>query len=86
MPPPDFLQRVKPMLQSHVITVDGNFVGAAIRLDRGYRFVATDIRMYELDETIWPTLADVERLVHRLYYSRAFTCETATDASYQVGG
>jgi hypothetical protein len=79
---------MKPMLQSHVITVDGNFVGAAIRLDRGYRFVATDIRMYELDETIWPTLADVERLAHRLYYSGSFArrVEPSANASCQVGG
>lgn len=77
------------MLQSHVITVDGNFVGAAIRLDRGYRFVAIDARMYELDETIWPTLAHIERLARRLYYSGNFTrqvARTPTDASCQVGG
>ena len=30
------------MLQSHVIDVDGVCVGAAIRIDRGYRFVAID--------------------------------------------
>ena len=77
------------MLQSHVITVDGNFVGAAIRLDRGYRFVATDIRMYELDETMWPTLAHIERLARHLYYSGSFTRQvtrTPTEASCQVGG
>ena len=37
------------MLQSHIIDVDGVFVGAAIRIDRGYRFVATDFRLEELD-------------------------------------
>ena len=45
------------MLQSHIIEIDGVFVGAAIRIDRGYRFVATDFRLEELDTTIWPTLA-----------------------------
>ena len=77
------------MLQSHVITIDGNFVGAAIRLDRGYRFVATDLRLYELDETIWPTLSDVERLARRLYYSGRFTgrvAEPRADPGCQVGG
>ena len=39
------------MLQSHIIDVDGVFVGAAIRIDRGYRFVATDFRLEELDST-----------------------------------
>jgi hypothetical protein len=55
------------MLQSHPIDIDGVFVGAAVRLDRGYRFVATNMRLEELDQTIWPTLADVQRLARRLY-------------------
>ncbi len=55
------------MLQSHVIDVDGAFVGAAVRLDRGYRFIATDMKLDDLDGSIWPTLADVQRLARRLY-------------------
>ncbi len=55
------------MLQSHIIDIDGVFVGAAVRLDRGYRFIATNMRLKELDQTIWPTLADVQRLARRLY-------------------
>jgi hypothetical protein len=53
------------MLQSHIIEVDGVFVGAAIRIDRGYRFVAADFRLEELDSSIWPTLEDVRRLARR---------------------
>ena len=53
------------MLQSHVIDVDGAFVGAAIRLDRGYRFIATDMRLEALDGSIWPTLEDVKRLARQ---------------------
>ena len=53
------------MLQSHIIELDGVFVGAAIRIDRGYRFVATDFRLEELDSTIWPTLDDVRRVARR---------------------
>ena len=53
------------MLQSHIIDVDGVFVGAAIRIDRGYRFVATDFRLEELDSSVWPTLEDVRRLARR---------------------
>jgi hypothetical protein len=53
------------MLQSHIIDVDGVFVGAAIRIDRGYRFVATDYRLEELDSSVWPTLEDVRRLARR---------------------
>src|SRR5208283_4463192 len=54
------------MIQSHVIDVDGVFVGAAVRLDSGYRFVATDFRLEELDSTIWPSLADVRRLARAI--------------------
>jgi hypothetical protein len=61
------------MLQSHVIEIDGAFVGAAVRLDTGYRFVATDIRMEELNGTTLPTLADVRRTAHRLFRTRSFS-------------
>jgi hypothetical protein len=60
------------MLQSHVIEIDGAFVGAAVRLDTGYRFIATDVRLEELDGTTWPSLADVKRLAHRLYRTGSF--------------
>jgi hypothetical protein len=60
------------MLQSHPIDIDGVFVGAAVRLDRGYRFIAINMRVEELDQTIWPTLADVQRLARRLYLDGTF--------------
>lgn len=49
------------MMQSHVVDIDGVFVGAAVRLSNGYRFVAVDVRLDELDGSVWPTLADVQR-------------------------
>jgi hypothetical protein len=64
------------MLQSHIIEIDGVFVGAAIRIDRGYRFVAIDFRLEELDSTIWPTLADVQRLARRIYLTGSFAGPT----------
>lgn len=60
------------MLQSHIIDVDGRFVGAAVRLDAGYRFIAIDMRLEELDSTIWPTLADVQRLARNLFLNGRF--------------
>jgi hypothetical protein len=57
------------MLQSHVIEIDGAFVGAAVRLDVGYRFVAIDLRLEELNGTTFPSLADVQRLAHRMFRS-----------------
>ena len=53
------------MLQSHIIEVDGRFVGVAVRIDRGYRFIATDFRLEDLDTSIWPSLEDVRRLARR---------------------
>ena len=50
------------MLQSHVIDIDGVFVGAAVRLHDGYRFVATDLRLEEIDGSHWPSLDDVRRV------------------------
>lgn len=55
------------MLRSYPIEIEGAFVGAAVQLDRGFRFIATDYRMEELDQSFWPTLADVKRLARRLY-------------------
>lgn len=64
------------MLQSHVIDVDGVCVGAAIRIDRGYRFVAIDFRLEELNSSIWPTLADVRRLARQLCLTGSFAGNT----------
>ena len=55
------------MLQSHIIDVDGAFVGAAVRIDGGYRFIVTDFRLEELGSSIWPTLADVRRVARQVY-------------------
>lgn len=54
------------MMQSHAIDVDGRFVGAAVRDEDGYRFVALDIRLDELDGAVWPTLAQVRWEVRRV--------------------
>jgi hypothetical protein len=42
--------------------IDGAFIGAVVRLDPGYRFIATDIRLADLDGSIRPSLADVQPL------------------------
>ena len=58
------------MLQSHIIEFEGVFVGAAVRLDVGYRFIATDLRLDDLDGSIWPPLADVRRVAFEIYTGR----------------
>ena len=37
------------MLRSHPIAVQGHFVGAAILLEQGYRFIAAHPRVEDLD-------------------------------------
>jgi hypothetical protein len=60
------------MLQSHVIEIDGTFVGAALRTEQGYRFIATDLRVEELDGSIRPTLGDISRLARHLFLTGRF--------------
>lgn len=73
------------MLKSHVITIDGTLVGAAIRLDVGYRFVAIDMRVEDLDTRIFPTLEDVQRLARRLYRTGSYVAPSIESAA-AVGG
>jgi len=51
------------MIQSHVVDIDGAFVGAAVRQADGFRFVAIDVRLDELDGNVWPTLTELRRQV-----------------------
>ena len=50
------------MLRSHVIEVDGVFVGAAVQHASGYRFVAVAPEVTCLNGKIMPFLQDVRRL------------------------
>ncbi len=54
------------MHQSHVIEVSGQFAGTAITHSDAYRFIVVDPRVEELDESIWPSLRDVQRVVGHL--------------------
>ncbi len=60
------------MFQSHVIDIDGVFVGAAVRLHEGYRFVATDLRLEEIDGSLWPSLDDVRRVARARVQGRGY--------------
>jgi hypothetical protein len=66
---------------SHPIDIDGVFVGAAVRLDQGYRFIATNMRLEELDQSIWPTLTDVQRVVRHLYLNGILPARNAPRVS-----
>jgi hypothetical protein len=58
------------MLQSHVIDIDGIFAGAAVRLDTGYRFIATNMKLDDLDGSVWPSLDDIRRLARQALQGR----------------
>ena len=60
------VMRVQPMQQSHVIDIDGRFIGVALRLEQGFRFIAIDPRVEDLGETLWPRLEDIQRLARRM--------------------
>jgi len=64
------------MLQSHVIDIDGVFVGAAVRLHDGYRFVATDLRLDEIDGSLWPSLNDVRRVARARLRAGRYPAQT----------
>lgn len=55
------------MLRSFPIKIEGTFVGAAVQLDSGFHFIATDYRLEDLDQSTWPSLADVNRLARRIF-------------------
>ncbi len=57
------------MIQSHVIDIGGVFVGAAVRTSETFRFIAVDPRVEELDQSEWPSLGDVQRVVSHLVHT-----------------
>jgi hypothetical protein len=54
------------MWQSIQIEVDGSLVGAAMQQENGVRFIATDVRVAEMDQTLWPAIADVRQAAEQM--------------------
>jgi hypothetical protein len=54
------------MSLSTSIHIDGARVGAAIRQEQGFRFIATDVRAADLDQSVWPTLEAVRQAAAQL--------------------
>ena len=55
------------MLQSHVVEADGIFLGAAVRQDTGFRFVAVHTRVTMLDGSVCASLAEANRAARTLF-------------------
>ena len=58
-----------PMRQSRPIEVDGVFLGAAVEHELGVRFIAVDVRVSEMDQSIWPNLDYAYRSVRQMFKS-----------------
>jgi hypothetical protein len=58
-----------PMRRSRPIEVDGIFLGAAVEHELGVRFIAMDVRVTEMDQSIWPTLDHAYRSARQLFKS-----------------
>ncbi len=55
------------MFQSHVIEVNGTFIGAAVTTTDGFRFRAVHPRVDELDGRVWETLPELRRATGHLF-------------------
>lgn len=67
------------MRQSHVIEIDGIFLGAAVRLEDGFRFVAVDARVSALDGRVLATLEQARAAARHAFRAAPRTAvKTAT--------
>jgi hypothetical protein len=57
------------MRQSFPIEVDGVFLGAAVEHELGVRFIAVDVRVSEMDQSIWPNRDHAQRSARQLFRS-----------------
>ncbi len=62
-----------PMRQSFPIEVDGVFLGAAVEHELGVRFIAVDVRVTEMDQSIWPNRDYAQRSARQLFRSARFS-------------
>jgi hypothetical protein len=64
--------------QSHVIEIDGIFVGAAARYGDSYRFVGVDSRLMEMDGQLFARLSEVREAASRTYRRAPFAAAAKT--------
>jgi hypothetical protein len=62
-------ERPVAMRHSRPIEVDGVFLGAAVEHELGVRFIAVDVRMTEMDQSIWPSIEYAYRSARQLFKS-----------------
>ena len=64
--PVGLVQGKDHMQQSHVIEIAGQFAGFAVSHEGKFRFVPVDARGEELEDSVWPSLPDMRRVVRHL--------------------
>jgi hypothetical protein len=47
-------ERRVPMRHSKPVEVDGIFLGAAVEHELGVRFISVDVRVSDMNQSIWP--------------------------------
>jgi hypothetical protein len=57
------------MLQSFVVDIDGAFVGVAVRLADGYKFISVGGRLEGMNGRVLPTLAELRRIARAAFLS-----------------
>lgn len=56
-----------PMRHSEPIDADGVFLGAAVEHELGVRFIAVDIRVKDMNESVWPSLQYAKMSARQLF-------------------
>jgi len=56
-----------PMRHSEPIDIDGVFLGAAVEHELGVRFIAVDVRVTDMNESIWPNLHYAKMSARQLF-------------------
>lgn len=72
------------MHHTHLIEVSGQFAGAAVVHEGLFRFIAVDPRVEELDDSVWPTVPDVQRVVGHLLSTGRLPAARSSQATKTV--
>jgi hypothetical protein len=62
-------EQISATRHSRPIEVDGVFLGAAIEHELGVRFIAVDVRVTEMNQSIWPSVDYAYRSARQLFRS-----------------
>ena len=67
-------ERRVPMRHSKPVEVDGVFLGAAVEHELGVRFISVDIRVSDMNQSIWPNFDYAKSSARQMFRAnRSFT-------------